>query len=366
LLGEARDVSPPHLDPLDGVVVVGAGRVGREFLSALTASGISVLSFADNDPAKWGTTVAGHQVRSVPGAVGTFGNRCLYLVAVGRTGGEGIMNQLRLLGASHAMHFIPAIRQLPRVWPTYFLGPADFDLDHLDDCIAAYSLLADEESRMHFRSHLRWRAALDPSQLSAPSYDDQYFVKDIVVPEQCRSFVDVGAYTGDTLTALSDFAGGSLRAYYGFEPDPTNYALLQRHVGAISATWPDVTILISQVAVGADRRDKEFRANASDTAQVSPTGETVVRSIRLDDLDLPSPTYLKVDVEGGEAEVLRGATELLKTDALTVAIATYHRPTDLFALPLHLSRTAPNRRHFLRSHGDAGIDLICYVTSASR
>jgi len=54
---ERRGALPNLLDGRDGVVLVGAGAVGRQFRSALSRSGIRVFAFADNGPAKWGTSV---------------------------------------------------------------------------------------------------------------------------------------------------------------------------------------------------------------------------------------------------------------------------------------------------------------------
>ena len=64
---------PNPLDSRDAVVLAGAGKVGHEFLEALRASAVPVVAFADNNPAKWGQTVAGLPVLSAAEAVSRFG-----------------------------------------------------------------------------------------------------------------------------------------------------------------------------------------------------------------------------------------------------------------------------------------------------
>jgi FkbM family methyltransferase len=194
-----------------------------------------------------------------------------------------------------------------------------------------------------------------------PEYENQYFPPGIIAPRHCASFVDVGAFTGDTLDALADFADGALRAYYGFEPDPRNYATLVAHARTLAGRRPDVKMVTRQVAIGATHGRISFAGEGAATSQVNPHGTETVECVPLDSAGVDRPTYVKIDVEGAEDDVLRGGAETLRRWKPTAAIATYHRPTDLFALPLALAANAPDYRFYLRSHGDAGIDLVCYA-----
>src|SRR4051812_10587525 len=210
-----RTQLPDLLDGRDGVVLAGAGKVGQEFLAALGVMAIPVFAFTDNNAAKWGQTVAGIPVLSPADAARQFGHRAVFLVTIGRVGtaAAAVVAQFAALGAARVLHFIQAIPLVPAIWPQFFLAPDAFSGADLERCEAAFALFGDARSRELFVAHLHWRATLDASLLPVPEYENQYFPPGIIAPRHCASFVDVGAFTGDTLDALADVADGALRAY---------------------------------------------------------------------------------------------------------------------------------------------------------
>ena len=359
---ERQAMVPDLLAGSDGAVLVGAGKVGQEFLGALLASGVPVFAFTDNNSAKWGHAILDVPVLAPEEAVRQFGHRAVFLVTIGRVGtaAADVCRQFSTLGARRVVHFIPAIPRIPRIWPQFFLAPDAFDGADVESCLAAYRLFRDGLSRDLFVAHLRWRATLDPSGLPTPEYDNQYFPPPLIAPRHCTTFVDIGAYTGDTLAAVSQFAGDSLRAYYGFEPDARNYDSLVAQAADVTRRREGLRVVTRRTAIGAAHGTISFAADGAATSQVSATGAESVECAPLDSLGV-DPSYVKIDVEGAEADVLRGAAETMGRWKPTVAIATYHRPKDLFDLPLWLARNAPDYQFYLRSHGDAGIDLVCYA-----
>ncbi|HEX6694048.1 MAG TPA: FkbM family methyltransferase [Longimicrobiales bacterium] len=126
--------------------------------------------------------------------------------------------------------------------------------------------------------------------------------------------IDVGAAVGDYALELSRLVGPDGRVI-AFEPMPAQFELLA--CNATLAKHANVTCL--QLAVGSQPGTCRMsapkihgRSNWYEAA-VSDDGDTTVLQIRLDDLYAERPIRLmKIDAEGHDLEVLRGAAEIIR------------------------------------------------------
>lgn len=71
-----------------------------------------------------------------------------------------------------------------------------------------FGLLADEKSRHIYRSIIEFRRTYNTKSLRGAVSYPQYFAEDIFDSYENEVFVDGGAYTGDTITALLKYVGG--------------------------------------------------------------------------------------------------------------------------------------------------------------
>lgn len=122
---------------------------------------------------------------------------------------------------------------------------------------------------------------------------------------------DVGAHVGNHTVFLAGFMGLTT---HSFEPNPSNFALLLSNIetnGLLDRCVP------YHVAVGAIGSRGVIDQTSSTNSGMSRVAADPLGSVQIVSLDSTLGTLsrldvLKVDVEGGEVEVLRGAAETLR------------------------------------------------------
>lgn len=134
---------------------------------------------------------------------------------------------------------------------------------------------------------------------------------------------DVGAHVG-YLTSVASLAAGPDGRVYAFEPHPLNLLYLHRHVTLNGLE----NVRIIEAAAGEQAGRAGFdEGTGTGTGHLSDAGSLVVETVTLDGLvdtgELPPPDVLKVDVEGAEARVLRGARRILRDHRPTVLLSTH-------------------------------------------
>jgi FkbM family methyltransferase len=130
--------------------------------------------------------------------------------------------------------------------------------------------------------------------------------------------LDVGANIGFHTLAFAEKVGASGEVH-AFEAHPALYEVLQANV--VSATHADtVTTHLCAVAdVGGASLslsplalDAPVNAGATSPGTVVNEGDLSVQTITLDSLELDRCDFIKIDVEGMEPAVLRGAEDLIR------------------------------------------------------
>ena len=205
---------------------------------------------------------------------------------------------------------------------------------------AAYALLADDISRRVFKGVLDFYYTGRLGYLDAVTSDKAEAFSSIL--RLCdESYLDLGAYRGDTVDEFLSFTDG-YADITAVEPNPNNYRKLCERIASIA----------NAVAVNCAIADREgvmkITKGGGRMATLSSTEGVEVPVHTVDGLGL-SPTYIKADVEGMESATLSGAIETLKRRP-KLNIAAYHRLTDLFELVIQLHELAPEYDIHLRRH----------------
>lgn len=168
-----------------------------------------------------------------------------------------------------------------------------------------------------------------------------------------ESFVDCGAYNGDTIRELVKTVGG-FNQIYAFEIDDINYNSLNDYV----LTLPlDARERIKTYHAGVWDKHKEIgygNETKSSSASFSILKSSNVQKVnveRLDDILAGMIiTLIKMDIEGAELQALQGGEKIIKTQRPKLAICLYHKIKDFWEIPMYLHSLVPEYQFGILHH----------------
>lgn len=136
---------------------------------------------------------------------------------------------------------------------------------------------------------------------------------------------DLGGHVGFYTLLASELVGPNGKVFV-FEPVPRNLFYLKGHLRLNHVS--NVTVVEAAVSDRGGKVSFEEGINSS-VGHIAPEGKLQVKTVVLDELifkrELPTPDYIKIDVEGAEMLALSGAKSLL-TNAHPVIFLATHGP----------------------------------------
>ena len=349
-LGDAYRLHSPA--DLEGAVVFGTGLLGVGLATALREQGLEPAAFSDNDPTRWGETVAGLPVIR-PADIDArrplvIASKFVKDIVAGLPRADD--------GRPPVPHYL-----LPVLLPGRFAGgyhalSADTITAGRTGIEQAFARLTDEPSRALFLQLLRFRLTLDPLDLPDPA-PDQYFPAGFWRLDEHEVFVDVGACEGDTLVDFLRRTHGRFDRYFAVEPDSRNLLALQRLVEGLA----DPRVVVAPCAAGERSEILSFVEGRGGESRVGPEGAVKVEAIPLDKLLAGERvTTIKIDVEGYERQTLQGARQIISDLGPKLAVSVYHLLPDLWEIPQAVAACRSDYRCYLRHHTAEIYDTVLY------
>jgi FkbM family methyltransferase len=351
--------SPERLVPGEPVWVFGTGSFGRAVARACEAHGIPVAGFVQTQPTQ--AIVDGHPVCAwgerrpsdslMPLLVGIF-NRDTPL--------DGLVNLAREAGCRRIVLPWQLHEQFAQDlgW-RYWLGAPEFLRSHAADLSRLHERLADDTSRKCLQRLVRFRMGLDLDYSCFTHPEPQYFngLTLTTLSNKPLTYLDGGAYDGDSLCQLVAVTPAGLSHAWLFEPDTINYSKLVdtvRERGLPASCMP--------LALADCYQLLRFSSGLGEAGHVSQEGDNAIATVAIDDLLAGQPVdFIKLDVEGGEAAALHGARRSLDVHRPVLAISCYHKPEDLWVLPNLIDSLVPGYRMYFRQHTFNSFDLVLYA-----
>lgn len=184
----------------------------------------------------------------------------------------------------------------------------------------------------------------------------EYFDTGLLEINDNESFVDVGAFDGDSIVKFLRKTNGKYNKIYAFELDPFNYEKLCKDFS--THNYKNMNVY----NYGISNKSNKIKIVQSGTgSRIDNNGQVEVELLPLDEIIHNEITFLKMDIEGEEIKGIEGAKELIAKYKPKLAISVYHKLNHLWEIPLMLKKMCPQYKFYLRHHTAIVWDTDCYA-----
>lgn len=220
---------------------------------------------------------------------------------------------------------------------------------HYEQLNAAYRLLCDETSKQVMQDMISFKLSGKLDLLFNFESERAQAYKDILDIKDNESFVDLGAYNGDTIRELLEYTGGKVNKILAVEPDGYSYKKLCKYILQSEADF----IITENCAVSNEDTTAYFLNKGGRMSGLDREKGVITQVYTVDTLCKRhefKPTYIKMDLEGEELNALHGCYEVINKYKPKMLVSAYHKREDLFALIDYIHTACPEYRIYLRKH----------------
>ena len=219
----------------------------------------------------------------------------------------------------------------------------DFLENNLEEIEIAYNSLADEKSKNVFESIINFQITgnLDYCFKCESDKDEAFKILNL---SQKESFLDLGAYRGDTIQEFLHYVE-SYEKIVALEPDKRTFKKLETNCENL-----ENCVLLNN-AIWSQNCTLHFDDNKGRGGSAKNDG-VEIPAVCVDYLTekYGKFTYLNIDVESAENEVLKGAKITLQQDKPKLCVAVYHKSEDIFDLVNKVKDINFDYKIYLRHH----------------
>lgn len=317
------------------IFIYGMGDGALKIMSVFKQKKITLSGIFASDDFVRGHSFEGFRVHKLSEIEETVGDFVVVLAFA--AGYREIVDKIYSIAARHTL-YVPDVPVAGTGLFTY-----EYCEKHADSIDAVYNSLADDYSRKVYANIINFKISGKIEYLSAVTTPKEDIYKKIIRPAQNESYVDLGAYNGDTIRELMEFTHGQYHKIYAVEPDRKNFRKLTKFVDGMR------NIDIYNAAAWCVDTELPFSAKAGRQSAISADSDTMIECRSVDSILEGKPaTLIKMDVEGYEREAIWGAAQTIAHYAPKMMVSLYHRNEDIFELPLLIKTLNPDYQLYIR------------------
>lgn len=356
LIGEIRlSVKQAERDNSHGVAIYGAGFVGTWAAQYLKSIGAKVAHFIDQDPKKTGTLINGIEVVAPTDPV-IDSKRTIFIAA------RHAVNAVRKAMAGNSQNLVS--------FEGYYVALNYHRFAKIRDCF-----FDDEKSVETYNALLYTMLTGSLKSCRDVMVKDMYFALPEFSGTFDETYLDAGAFVGDTVEKFIWENMGTFRHLYAFEPGEKQYIALQSRMERLYREWainPETVSLVNAGLGAANNRmnftyvdDYPLRHGLTTGGQDNPEKSSSSIDVYTMDSYLQGKpvSFIKADVEGMEMSLLQGARNTILSHKPKMALCAYHYPSDLFEIAEYVRELVSEYKFSLRHHVPIFGDFVlyCYV-----
>lgn len=314
------------------IILYGMGDGAEKIITALKSFGLSPSGIFCSNEFHREKTFAGFKVMTYD-QIKTIYKEFIILQAFG-TYKEEVISWVNELSKNHQLYFpdVPVIGEN--------LFTQEFYEENKEKLNKVYDVLADEQSKKVFNKTIEYKLSGNFKLLFECETDLTKDQKEILNLNSEETFLDLGAYKGDTVEEFINLVNGNYNKIIALEPDKKNYNKL------IQTTQNMKDISCINAAIGESDGTMEFSYKGGRNSR-RESGGISIPMVSIDSV-APDASFIKMDVEGQESAAIIGGKNTIANKKPKMQIAGYHRCEDLFALPLQVLELNPNYKVYLR------------------
>lgn len=256
-----------------------------------------------------------------------------------------------------AKKFIGDVKIIEQAWIRGLPPERVFEIfmTHLPELQEVYESLIDEESRKTFCGY--WLGCIS-NQISSVVYANtpQYICPGFL-PKAGDIVIDCGAYDG--MTSLRFVNMGC--KVYGFEMDRKNFE-------RSSKLAAEKNFVVENLGLGYYHHETSY-AHAGAATKINLQGSETAQIITLDsyvgEKNLPRVDFIKMDVEGAELDILKGAAITIAKYKPILALSAYHKLDDFWTLTRFIKSIRPDYEFALRQYATTPEDIADWLSEES-